>query len=186
MIPGLLHQRLGGAGSSGVIPGPAYALTQGFAVGQYSAEVTAGFTIKPNGTWETREPWYTDESGVWHSPITAGVGSGYEVRITPTRLPVTEPGVTDAAGTITNAAAGWVSLSGDKAITLKLQRFTQGRSIALYSAKVEIRAVGSSEVIASGNFLFGVQVQVDQTAPIGGGAGGGGWGDGEIPGQQVR
>ncbi|WP_282265904.1 hypothetical protein [Stenotrophomonas sp. PS02298] len=184
MISGLLHQRTGGAGSSGVIASPAYALTQGFAVGQYSAEVTAGFTIKPNGTWETSEPWYADESGVWYSPITTDAGAGYEVKITPTRLTVTESGVTDAAGTITNGAENWVPLSVDRAIALKLQRFTQGRSIASYSVKVEIRPIGGTNIISTRSFSFGVQVQVDQNIQVGEGPGD--WGGGGIPGQVER
>lgn len=173
MIPGLLHGRLlGGGVPSGIIASPSYPTTLAFAVGYYDAEVEGIFTIRPNGTWDTVEPWYTDESGVWYLPTTAGIGSSFEVRMTPTRLPVNEQGVTDVPGILTNDAANWVPLSSARSIKLKVSRYTQGRSIADYNVLIEIRPAGGGAVASSGVMRLRSQVQVDSSG--GGGGGGGG------------
>lgn len=175
MIPSLLHGRILGAQvPPGIVAAPAYSQVLGFAVDRYSAEVTCQFSMNPDGTWSTVEPYYADESGVWFYPLAAGVGSNFDVRILMERLPYTEPGVTDTAGVVVNEAWDWIPLSVARVISVKVQRFTQGRSIAVYRSTVQIRQSGGGPILSVGQFQIGSQVQVNSNLSGGGGGGGGG------------
>ena len=162
MIHGLLHGRLlGGAPGGGVIASPAYQAQLAFATGTSSSSATASFTIHPNGTWTSGGTGYGDKSGTWFSPVTAGAGDAYEVRITPTLA----SGVT---GVLVNEATDWVPLSSAREFADTVQRFTTGITTSGYSVQVEIRLTGGA-VVSTGSFTLTASAEVKT-------AGGGGTG----------
>lgn len=153
MIPGLLHGRLlgGGGGGSGIVNPPdfdggEYIDYQVQPTGPVTASVS--FNINADGTWSA----YAGAAGNWFAPTTGGVGSGYEVRITPT--------ATFGSGTVVNDASGWISLSAARTITISKTRTTSGSSTCRYDVLVEVRVSGGGAAVLSGTF------QVETTADI--------------------
>lgn len=181
MIPGLLHQRLGGAPATGVIPSPAYEYVLAHQYGLYSAESIGVFTVNPDGSWGSTGTNYPNRSGSWHNPIEVGAGSDVQVRVTLTKdLTPDYLGRPIVDGVIVNEAAGWVSASTARDVSVKVARYTQAVVVAKYIAKVEFRDSTTLAILSTGTFNFGIAVQVDQNGPpSGGGAGSGG--DGQIP-----
>lgn len=162
MIPGLLHGRiLGAPPAGGIIAVPAYRLTQAIQSAAPSAAATATFQINPDGTWTANGTGFGPLSGTWYSPVTGGIGSGFEVRITPTLS-------SGVAGVVTNQASGWVALSSARLLSLFVQRFTEGTTASNYNVLVEIRPTGGA-VASAASF---VMTSTATVPPAGGGGGG--------------
>lgn len=179
MIAGLFHQRLSG-GASGVIAVPSYEYVLAHSYGLYSAESEGVFTINPDGTWLSRGTNYPDRSGLWRSPVLAGAGDTLQVRVTLTKdLTPDYIGRQIVDGVIANAAADWVSLAEAKAVSVRVQRYTQAVVVAKYIARVEIR--DGMTVISNSTFNYGVAVQVDKNGPASGGGANNGGNDGQLP-----
>lgn len=170
MIPGLLHGRVlgGGAPPGGIVASPAYQNLLSTDAGTTSASATSKITFQNDGVWETlgdnRFGQFPGSSGPWYLPNTAGIGSGYEIRMTPTLA-------SGSGGVITNGAPTWTPLATAKSLSLLVQRFTNGESYAAYNVLIEIRPIGGS-IQSSGT------IRLSARATVGSGGGGSGTGSG--------
>lgn len=142
MIPFLLHARASGGSPPGVVVNPPGWAGDSYEAASYqtsgTATATLTFTLKSDGTYTvtvTNESGTTTlESGSWHSSPAAGVGTGFEAKYTVSS--------SSGAGTVSNGAVAFASLSGDRSFSLTVTRSTFGVSTGTRGVLVEIKPTG--------------------------------------------
>lgn len=161
MIPCLLQHRLlgGGGPPPGVVIDPADWAGDYYEAADYNVSgtttATLTFKLKSDGTYTVvvtnQFGDTTTASGNWHSAPAVGVGAGFEARYTVTS--------SSGAGSATNGASSFTSLSADRSFVLTVTRSTFGVSSAIRAVLVEIQPTGGP-VAGSGTFTAEASVEV--------------------------